>query len=153
MLSIYRLGDICLILAMWMSHHLWHKNITFFELAQAEAVLELFQEHYFEATFIAVMIVIAAAIKSAQLPFFTWLPRAMEGPTSSSAIFYGSLSVHIGVFLLLRTYPFWGNEWMIKGIIIGIGLITSILAMLIARVQSSVKPDCLSNWFDVLEGH
>ena len=138
-LSIYRLGDICLILAMWMSHHLWHKNITFFELTQAEAVLELFIEHYFEATFIAVMIVIAAAIKSAQIPFFTWLPRAMEGPTSSSAIFYGSLSVHIGVFLLLRTYPFWGEEWIIKGIIMAIGLITSLLAMLIARVQSSVK--------------
>ncbi|MDX2070822.1 MAG: proton-conducting transporter membrane subunit [Haliscomenobacter sp.] len=138
-LSFYRLGDICLILAMWMSHHLWHKNITFFELTQAEAVLKLFQEHYFEATFIALMIVIAAAIKSAQLPFFTWLPRAMEGPTSSSAIFYGSLSVHIGVFLLLRTYPFWGDQWWIKGIIIAIGLITSILAMLIARVQSSVK--------------
>jgi NADH:ubiquinone oxidoreductase subunit 5 (subunit L)/multisubunit Na+/H+ antiporter MnhA subunit len=51
------------------------------------------------------MLVVAASTKSAQLPFSSWLPRAMEGPTTSSAIFYGSLSVHLGVFLLIRTYP------------------------------------------------
>lgn len=138
-LSFYRLGDICLILAMWMSHHLWHRNITFAEWDQIAAVQDQFQHHYPAAIFIAFMILIAAIIKSAQLPFSTWLPRAMEGPTSSSAIFYGSLSVHIGVFLLLRTYPFWGEEWIIKGIILATGLITSIVATGIARVQSSVK--------------
>lgn len=138
-LSFYRLGDICLILAMWMSHHLWHKNITFAEWNQPGLVQETFQQHYLQAMFIVVMILIAAAIKSAQLPFSTWLPRAMEGPTTSSAIFYGSLSVHLGAFLLLRTYPFWENEAVISGIIIAIGLITSLVAMNIARVQSSVK--------------
>lgn len=138
-LSFYRLGDICLILAMWMSHHLWHKNITFAEWNRPDVVLEAFQGHYMQAMFIVVMILIAAAIKSAQLPFSTWLPRAMEGPTTSSAIFYGSLSVHIGAFLLLRTYPFWQHETVIIGIIIAIGLSTSLVASTIARVQSSVK--------------
>ena len=138
-LSFYRLGDICLILAMWMSHHLWHKNITFMEWNQVEQVLYVFRAHHFQSVFISVMIVIAAAIKSAQLPFSTWLPRAMEGPTTSSAIFYGSLSVHIGVFLLLRTYTFWANEWIIKGMVIAVGLLSSVIATLIARVQSTVK--------------
>lgn len=138
-LSFYRLGDICLILAMWMSHHLWHKNITFAEWDQAGVVQQQFQQHYPLAMFIAAMILIAAVIKSAQLPFSTWLPRAMEGPTTSSAIFYGSLSVHIGAFLLLRTYSFWGQEVLWKGIIIAIGLSTSLIASGIARVQSSVK--------------
>jgi NADH-quinone oxidoreductase subunit L len=138
-LSFYRLGDICLILAMWMSHHLWHTNITFAEWDIPGLVPVQFQEHYEQALFIAVMIFIAAAIKSAQLPFSSWLPRAMEGPTSSSAIFYGSLSVHIGVFLLLRTYLFWESEWIIKSLIIATGLITAIIATSIARVQSSVK--------------
>jgi formate hydrogenlyase subunit 3/multisubunit Na+/H+ antiporter MnhD subunit len=85
------------------------------------------------------MIVIAAAIKSAQFPFSSWLPRAMEGPTTSSAIFYGSLSAHIGVFLLLRTYPYWETILSIKIFVITIGLITAIVGTLIARVQSSVK--------------
>ena len=138
-LSFYRLGDICLILAMWMSHHLWHKNITFAEWNQSALVQETFQAHYFQAMFIVVMVLIAAAIKSAQLPFSTWLPRAMEGPTTSSAIFYGSLSVHIGAFLLLRTYPFWGHESVVSGVILLIGLTTSLVATTIAQVQSSVK--------------
>ena len=68
-LSFYRLGDICLILAMWMSHHLWHKNITFMEWNAVGFVSEAYQNHYPSALFIALMILVAAAIKSAQLPF------------------------------------------------------------------------------------
>lgn len=138
-LSFYRLGDICLMLAMWMSHHLWHRNIAFAEWADTVALQTLLHEHHLQALFISLMILIAAAIKSAQMPFFTWLPRAMEGPTTSSAIFYGALSVHIGVFLLLRTYPFWQNDALIKGLVVATGLLTSLVASGVARVQSSVK--------------
>lgn len=138
-ISLYRLGDVCLMLAMWMSHHLWHKNITFLDLNNLQAVEEHLKEHNWYGVFIAGMIVIAAAVKSAQLPFSSWMPRAMEGPTSSSAIFYGSLSVHIGVFLLIRTYPYWESLLSIKLLIIFIGLATAIIANGIAGVQSSVK--------------
>lgn len=138
-ISIYRLGDICLILAMWMSHHLWHENITFLKLNDFNAVAEHLNEHYWYGVFIALMIFIAAAAKSAQFPFSSWLPRAMEGPTASSAIFYGSLSVHLGVFLLLRTYPYWESMPGIKILIITTGIVTSIIASGIAKVQSSVK--------------
>lgn len=138
-ISLYRLGDICLILAMWMSHHLWHQNITFWILNDTNLVIEHITEHNWYAFFIALMIVIAAAAKSAQLPFSSWLPRAMEGPTTSSAIFYGSLSVHLGVFLLIRTYPYWETLSAIKGTIIFIGIATSVIGTSIARVQSSVK--------------
>lgn len=138
-ISIYRLGDICLILTMWMSHQLWHHNITFFELNDAALVQSHFLEHNWYAIFICVMIVVAAATKSAQLPFSSWLPRAMEGPTTSSAIFYGALSVHLGVFLLLRTYPYWESLVVIKALIIALGVVTSMVAAGIARVQSTVK--------------
>ena len=85
------------------------------------------------------MILLAAASKSAQLPFSSWLPRAMEGPTPSSAIFYGSLSVHFGVFLLLRTFPLWEEQISIRILIAILGLTTAIISSLISRVQSSVK--------------
>jgi NADH:ubiquinone oxidoreductase subunit 5 (subunit L)/multisubunit Na+/H+ antiporter MnhA subunit len=138
-ISVYRLGDICLILTMWMSHQLWHENITFFKLNDAALVQGHLQQHNWYGIFICIMLVMAAATKSAQLPFSSWLPRAMEGPTTSSAIFYGSLSVHLGVFLLLRTYPYWESVTMIKVLVIGIGLLTSVVASGIARVQSAVK--------------
>jgi NADH:ubiquinone oxidoreductase subunit 5 (subunit L)/multisubunit Na+/H+ antiporter MnhA subunit len=49
-------------------------------------------------------LVIGAAAKSALVPFGPWLPRAMEGPTPSSATYYGALSVHAGIFLLWRLH-------------------------------------------------
>ncbi len=45
---------------------------------------------------------IAAVAKSAQLPLSGWLARALEGPTPSSAIFYGAIMVHAGVWMLIR---------------------------------------------------
>ena len=137
--SVYRIGDVGLILAMWASHHLWHENITFLKLSNAELVHEHLARHSYIGMFISLMILVAAAAKSAQLPFSSWLPRAMEGPTPSSAIFYGSLSVHLGVFLLLRTYPFWEYQISVRILIVLLGLSTAIIASLIARVQSSVK--------------
>jgi NADH-quinone oxidoreductase subunit L len=137
--SIYRIGDVGLILAMWMSHHLWHENITFLKMSNYELVNDQILRHSWIGIFISVMILISAMAKSAQLPFSSWLPRAMEGPTPSSAIFYGSLSVHMGVFLLLRTFPFWEHQLSVRILIAVIGLTTSFMATGMARVQSSIK--------------
>ncbi len=137
--SIYRIGDVGILLAMWASHHLWHENITFSKLYNYELVHEHLNGHTLVGVFISLMILIAAIAKSAQLPFSSWLARAMEGPTTSSAIFYGSLSVHFGVFLLLRTMPFWEQQTSVRILIGIIGVSTATIATLIARVQSSMK--------------
>lgn len=136
--SNYRISDVALMLAMWMMHHLTHQNINFSQLGEAKE-MAIAANHAGMAIFIVCMIILPATIKSAQFPFTTWLPRAMEGPTASSAIFYGSLSVHIGVFLLLRTHPFWEDMLWAKIVIIVIGAITAIMATMIARVQPTVK--------------
>jgi NADH-quinone oxidoreductase subunit L len=137
-ISYYRISDVSLMLAMWMMHHLTHQNITFDKLGEAKNIA-LQSNHSWMAIFIVCMMILPAMVKSAQFPFTAWLPRAMEGPTSSSAIFYGSLSVHIGVFLLLRTHPFWEDMQWAKIVIIVIGASTAIIATLIARVQPTVK--------------
>lgn len=137
--SVYRIGDVGILLAMWASHHLWHENITFAKLYNFELVHEHLSGHTLVGVFISLMILIAALAKSAQLPFSSWLARAMEGPTTSSAIFYGSLSVHFGVFLLLRTMPFWEQQTSVRILIGVIGVSTAIVTTLIARVQSSMK--------------
>ncbi len=138
--SLYRLGDVFLILSMWLSHHLWHGNITFyyFDLNKTH-IASVISAHQILALTIGICIFIGSAIKSAMYPFSSWVARAMEGPSSSSAIFYGSLSIHLGVFLLLRTANFWENLLEIKIIIIGVGLFTSIVCNYIAQSQSTVK--------------
>ncbi|MFM7618688.1 MAG: proton-conducting transporter membrane subunit, partial [Bacteroidota bacterium] len=136
--SIYRLGDIGLILVMWLTHHIFHAN-TIFASWSLPFFQELIHEHSYEAGIVSVFILIAASAKSGQLPFSSWLPRAMEGPTPSSAIFYGSLSVHMGAFILLRTHEIWNHFLWVKGLVIVLGVITTFVSTGIARVQSSVK--------------
>ena len=137
--SVYRIGDVGIILAMWLSHHLWHENISFSKLHNAELVHDHIMQNSLVGLAIAFMFYVSAAAKSAQLPFSSWLPRAMEGPTPSSAIFYGSLSVHIGAFLMLRTIHFWENQIIFKVFLVLSGLLTAIIATFISRVQSSIK--------------
>jgi NADH-quinone oxidoreductase subunit L len=137
--TVYRIGDIGLLLAMWMGHQWWHHSVSFYELSQPGQAQGLPGANSLAGIFISLMLLTAAAAKSAQLPFSSWLPRAMEGPTPSSAIFYGSLSVHFGVFLLLRTFPLWEHQYPVRVLIGLLGLSTSLITIMIARVQSSVK--------------
>ena len=137
--TVFRIADMCLLIVMWMNHYLWRTNIKFSELTDEQFISEHLQNHPILGILISLMILLAAAVKSGQLPFSSWVPRAIEGPTPSSAIFYGSLSVHLGAFLLLRTFPFWQQLTSIVITVIFLGLFTSIIATGIARVQSSVK--------------
>lgn len=85
------------------------------------------------------LLLLAAAGKSGLVPFSGWLPRAMEGPTTSSAVFYGALSVHLGAFLLLRMSPFLATSWVLSLAVVVLGLATAALASLACSVQSDIK--------------
>lgn len=131
--SIYRIADAFLLAAIWYAHHIFEKSIHFADFS------EVIAHHGNELTLLGLLLLMVALIKSAQFPFSYWLPRAMEGPTTSSAIFYGALSVHMGLFLLIRTFPLWEGSVGLR-IAIGLfGLITAIVATSIARTQSSIK--------------
>ena len=131
--SLYRIADAFLIAAILTAHHIFEKNIQFSEFTGLVA------QHGDKLVMLGVLLFAAALIKSAQFPFSYWLPRAMEGPTTSSAIFYGALSVHMGLFLLLRTFPLWEGSIWLRLAIAAFGLVTAIVATSIARVQSSAK--------------
>ena len=89
--------------------------------------------------FISLSIFLASMAKSAIFPFTTWLPRAMEGPTPSSAISYGALSVHVGILLLIKTQEIWQHSVYFKTILFIFGITTAILSNLISLVQSNIK--------------
>ena len=90
-------------------------------------------------TLLALLFLLSAMAKSAQLPFSGWLPRAMEGPTPSSALFYGAVSIHAGLFLLLRVWPVLEASPVARGIGVVVGLSTGIYAAAMARVQADAK--------------
>lgn len=137
--SIYRLGDAGLIVAAWLSHIFWHENILFSRLNDLQSIIAHLDKHSWLGFFMALALLVSASAKSAQFPFSSWLPRAMEGPTPSSAIFYGSLSVHMGCFILLRTFPLWENQLFVRFLFVAIGLLTAFVTTGTARVQSSIK--------------
>lgn len=91
------------------------------------------------ATAVALLLVLSAMGKCAQLPFCGWLPRAMEGPTPSSAIFYGALSVHAGAFLLIRFGPLLERAPAAEALLAAVGLATALYATFVGRAQADVK--------------
>jgi len=91
------------------------------------------------AAMAAVLLVWAALGKSAQFPVSGWLPRAMEGPTPSSAIFYGALSIHAGAYLLLRCAALLDAAPWVSRLLLLIGLVTAVQAAVVGRVQTELK--------------
>jgi NADH-quinone oxidoreductase subunit L len=82
-------------------------------------------------------IFLAVAAKSAQFPLHTWLPDAMEGPTSISALIHAATMVAAGVFLLGRVYPIFTGEELVM--LAGIGCFTAFMAATIALTQNDLK--------------
>ncbi|MBA2115316.1 proton-conducting transporter transmembrane domain-containing protein [Bremerella alba] len=91
------------------------------------------------ALLVGLLLLLAAAGKSGMVPFSGWIPRAMEGPTPSSAIFYGALSVHLGVFLLLRVSPLLDVSFPLQIVVVLFGLVTALFGAIVSRAQSDVK--------------
>jgi len=96
------------------------------------------------STFIALLIFCGAMGKSGQFPLHVWLPDAMEGPTPVSALIHAATMVAAGVFLVARMFPLF-SFGAVNGVtpaletVVWIGVITSLMAALIALAQSDIK--------------
>jgi NADH-quinone oxidoreductase subunit L len=136
--SVYRISDAAMLAAAVLLHHVAGSDglAQLFGAASTGSVVALSRG---AATTIAILLIVAVAGKSALLPFSTWLPRAMEGPTPSSAVYYGSLSIHAGCFLLLRAAPLLAQAPAARLLAGVLGAATAVFASLATRVQSDVK--------------
>jgi len=135
---VYRVSDAALLIAALTLHHFGHSDFEkVLGTASWPAGLATVSEH--EALVVGLLMLLAAAGKSALIPFSGWLPRAMEGPTPSSAVFYGALSVHLGAFLLLRISPILVKSPLLCVIIVGLGLSTAVYATIVGRAQTDIK--------------
>lgn len=137
--AIYRIADAAFLIAALTMHHLtgagdfdglmgsgpWPDGVAAIDSTSALMV--------------GLLLLLAAAGKSGMVPFSGWIPRAMEGPTPSSAVFYGALSVHLGVFLLLRVSPLLNVSVPLRIAVIVLGITTAIFGAIASRAQSDVK--------------
>ena len=86
-----------------------------------------------------VLILIGAMGKSAQVPLHVWLPDAMEGPTTVSALIHAATMVNAGVYLIARTYPIFSSSQTWLTAVGWVGVISALLAASIATVTMDIK--------------
>ena len=128
--GVYRACDIGLLVGAFAMHH-WVGTASFNGgLPPLRAA---------QATIVCLLLLLAAAGKAAQVPFSGWLPRAMEGPTPSSAIFYGAISIHAGAYLLLRVQPWVAQSHLASALVIATGLATAIHGTMAGRASADAK--------------
>jgi NADH-quinone oxidoreductase subunit L len=82
---------------------------------------------------------IGATGKSAQIPLFVWLPDAMAGPTSVSALIHAATMVTSGIYLITRLSPMYVMSPEVMMIVAVIGALTAIVAATIAITQNDIK--------------
>lgn len=128
-----RLGDAGFMLALSLAL-VWMAGSDWQTLNDPDSPLE------HEQLFIIIAgLALAAVIKSAQFPFCAWITRALEGPTPSSAIFYGGVMVHVGVYLLLRLSPALQQLPNLSSLLVIVGGLSVLYGYFTALVQTDVK--------------
>ena len=92
-----------------------------------------------DANWVALMLLVGAVAKSAQIPLHTWLPDAMEGPTPVSALIHAATMVTAGVYLVARTHVLFENAPNVQALVAILGVATLLMAGVIALVQTDIK--------------
>jgi NADH-quinone oxidoreductase subunit L len=90
-------------------------------------------------TAVALLLLLAAVGKSAQIPLFPWLTDAMEGPTPVSALIHAATMVTAGVFLIARAHPFFDASGDAITVVAWVGVLTALLAGGAALLQPDIK--------------
>jgi NADH-quinone oxidoreductase subunit L len=91
------------------------------------------------ATPVALLLLLAALGKSAQVPFHTWLPDAMPGPTPISALIHAATMVAAGVYLVARTEPLLAASGAALDVLAVVASVTMLLAAAYALVTLDLK--------------
>ncbi|HEY8157460.1 MAG TPA: proton-conducting transporter membrane subunit [Methylobacter sp.] len=128
-----RIGDAAFLLGAGLSYA-WLGSVNWSNINAATA-----QFSPGEATAIALCFAVAAFAKSAQLPFTPWLARAMEGPTPSSAVFYGAVMVHAGVYLVILLRPIFEHAPLAMAVVAMVGMMTAVYSFVVGLTQTDVK--------------
>jgi len=87
----------------------------------------------------AILLLLGAFAKSAQVPLHTWLPDAMEGPTPVSSLIHAATMVTAGVYLIARLHPLYQLAPAAADVAAAVGCATLLIAATIGLVQTDIK--------------
>jgi NADH-quinone oxidoreductase subunit L len=131
-----RIGDFGFLLAMFLliAHF---GTLSFSEVFASIAAHPELQGGFLTA--IALLLLLGATGKSAQIPLYVWLPDAMEGPTPVSALIHAATMVTAGVYMLARAHVLFGRSPLALAIVAIIGAATAFFAATIGILQTDIK--------------
>jgi NADH:ubiquinone oxidoreductase subunit 5 (subunit L)/multisubunit Na+/H+ antiporter MnhA subunit len=128
-----RIGDAGFMLGIFLCQ-IWFGSVEWDSIVKAALRLSDWQVGMLAGCFL-----LAAMAKSGQVPFAPWLARAIEGPTPSSAIFYGAIMVHAGVYLILRLEPVFSQSPVSMVLMMVVGALTAFYGWYGGLTQTDVK--------------
>jgi NADH-quinone oxidoreductase subunit L len=88
---------------------------------------------------LGLLMFVGAMGKSAQVPLHGWLPDAMEGPTTVSALIHAATMVNAGVFLMVRMYPMVQLSSALLSTVLAVGLISALVGGACAFAADDIK--------------
>ena len=130
-----RIGDFGFLLAMFLTY----KVFGTLNIANMLEHLQLARVVPAGVTAIALLYLLAAMGKSAQMPLHVWLPDAMAGPTPVSALIHAATMVTAGVYLIARIAPLFAASPSASMVVAWVGLVTAFVAAFIALSQTDIK--------------
>ena len=139
-----RVGDFGFLLGLFTlfwalgSHGVW--TINFVEITENAHLLSGDMILGASVTTVATLcFFLGATGKSAQLPLFTWLPDAMEGPTPVSALIHAATMVTAGVYMIGRMNLLFAMSPTTMFVVALVGALTAIFAATIGFAQNDIK--------------
>ena len=110
-----------------------------FQIVAAGAAARPVEHSMGVLTIATLLLFLGATGKSAQIPLYTWLPDAMEGPTPVSALIHAATMVTAGVYMIGRNAVLFGHAPITLSVVAGIGVATALMAGTIGLVQNDIK--------------
>ena len=141
-----RIGDTALLGAIILCSYLMYeyasgKSLTSLPIMDINIISTLINAYTSRFMFILIsgLFLLAAIVKSAQVPFYTWLQDAMEAKLPVSALLHSATLVALGGYLIVRLIPMFALDTIILKSIIVIGLLTALICSLSACAQDNPK--------------
>src|SRR5450631_721437 len=133
-----RVGDFGFLIALFLLiQHFGSLNFT--QVFQSIAPLGVENAGAGLLTAIALLLLVGACGKSAQIPLYVWLPDAMEGPTPVSALIHAATMVTAGVYMIARSHVIFDRAPSALTVVVIVGTLTALFAATIGVVQTDIK--------------